>query len=343
MAAENTRTKTNDNADSKEESTMKTNIMISTASTTKLRPTSLAVENLLNKGVDIIGLADMAYKFKLQLFKKNSDEYENYSDFEKQNEGLDKDIIITVSNITTTLCDIMSQLKNGAANPLHCKIVANHYGSNVVNFETFKAKHYNDKAGYMSALSHINKCVRITSKEAHELGIYAEFNNGSNTKLYVGFDGTSSLARHNDMKKLIEDSTLNISIKSGRVSIPSNCAGLSKIIGNSSRSPERMLLGMYNVNKDTMLDSYDDYEANIMDCSANINTAEKLGIEAYNFTPNNIEWCSKSDNGKHGTFMDYIYKQFGRVYAISALDPIIKMDRRWVTLEHLDRYYRRVK
>lgn len=338
MATENTRTKTNDNADSKEESTMKTNIMISTASTTKLRPTSLAVENLLNKGVDIIGLADMAYKFKLQLFKKNSDEYENYSDFEKQNENLDKEIIITVSNITTTLYDIMSQLKNGAANPLHCKIVANHYGSNAVNFETFKTKHYNDDKGFMRALSYISSTKLIGAS-----GIYAEFNNESNTKLYVGFDGTFSLARHSDMKKLIANSKLNISIDSGRVSIPSNCAGLSKIIGNGSRYPERMVLGMYNVNKDTMLDSYDDYQANVMDCSANMNTAEKLGIEAYNFTPNNIEWCNRYDNGKHGTFMDYIYKQFGMVYAISALDPIIKMDRRWVTLEHLDRYYKRVK
>lgn len=338
MATENTKTKTNDNADSKEESTMKTNIMISTASTTKLRPTSLAVENLLNKDVDIIGLADMAYKFKLQLFKKNSDEYENYSDFEKQNEGLDKEIIITVSNITTTLYDIMSQLRNGADNPLHCKIVANHYGSNVVNFETFKAKHYNDEKWFMRTLSHISSTKLIGAS-----GIYAEFDNRSNTKLYVGFDGTSSLARHSDMKKLIADSTLYISIKSGRTRIPSNCAGLSEINVNSSINPERMLLGIHSINEDTMLDSYDNYEANVMDCSANINTAEKLGIEAYSFTPNNIEWCSKSDNGKHGDFMRYIYEQFGRVYAISALDPIIKMDKRWVTLEHLDRYYRQVK
>ena len=190
----------------------------------------------------------------------------------------------------------------------------------------------------MRALSYISSTKLIGAS-----GIYAEFNNESNTKLYVGFDGTFSLARHSDMKKLIANSKLNISIDSGRVSIPSHGAGLSKIIGNGSRYPERMVLGMYNVNKDTMLDSYDDYQANVMDCSANMNTAEKLGIEAYNFTPNNIEWCSRSDNSKHGTFMDYIYKQFGRVYAISALDPIIKMDKRWLTLEHLDRYYRRVK
>lgn len=337
MATENTRTKTNDNADSKEESTMKTNIMISTASTTKLRPTNLAVENLLNKDVDIIGLADMADKLKIQLFKKNSDKYKNYSDFEKQNEGLDKEIIITVSNITTTLYDIMSQLRNGADNPLHCKIVANHYGSNVVNFETFKVKHYNDKAGFMCALSYISSTKIIGAS-----GIYAEFNNGSNTKLYAGFDGTSSLARHSDIKKLIENSELNIRL-SGRTYIPSNCAGLGLIIGNRTISPERMILGMYSVNKDTMLDSYDDYQANVMDCSANMNTAEKLGIRAYNFTPNNIEWCSKSDNTSHGKFMRYIYKKFGRVYAISALDPIIKMDKRWVTLEYLDRYYKRVK
>ena len=80
-----------------------------------------------------------------------------------------------------------------------------------------------------------------------------------------------------------------------------------------------------------------------MDCSANIRTANRLGIEPFNFALNNIEWCSSDDNKRHRGKIDEIHEKYNRVYAISALDPLWTLDSEWITLTHLDTYYRRVK
>lgn len=86
---------------------------------------------------------------------------------------------------------------------------------------------------------------------------------------------------------------------------------------------ERMIAICYDITQNKMPDSYKDWVANVMDGSGSVLTAAKLGIPV-NYHPDNIEWCSRKENGVHGYMIMEMYKRTGCVYRYSANDRILR-------------------
>lgn len=83
--------------------------------------------------------------------------------------------------------------------------------------------------------------------------------------------------------------------------------GTSKGIHNGRIKPkvdyihiylEKLILLACDIADDKVAISYKGLEANVLDGSGNIDTAERLMIKP-NFSPYNLEWCFKSENVSH--------------------------------------------
>ena len=82
---------------------------------------------------------------------------------------------------------------------------------------------------------------------------------------------------------------------------------------------ERFVAICVDIVRGIMPDSYDGWNANVMDGSGSICTACKLGIPM-NLHPDNIEWCFPSENTKHGQLILKLKEKTGHVYSFSAFD-----------------------
>ena len=306
------------------------------------------VEIVLNNGIDIIDLAKAGLKFKIAYFQKNKNKYKNYEDYCKENADIDQKIkIIIDDNITVSLHSLLWGLSDGITNPLHTKIVANHYGIDVVDFEKFKALNHKSSNNYMRTLTHVKNIeyltdTRMASSIEDTTEVYVDFVD-TDTKLIIKTDGATYGTRSEKATLIKMVANTRQRWKGDRLHFKANCYGLANITHTGTLSIERLLAGLHNIKKNSLLKNYENYEANVMDCSANIKTATRLGIEPFNFALNNIELCNSDDNKRHRGKIDEIYKKYNRVYAISALDPLWDLDSEWITLTHLDTYYRRVK
>lgn len=86
---------------------------------------------------------------------------------------------------------------------------------------------------------------------------------------------------------------------------------------------ERLILIACDIADNKVALSYKDWEANVLDNSGNIDTAERLNIKT-DLSPSNLEWCSKSDNVRHEHTMKKLLKITGTVYRFSATDKNLK-------------------
>jgi hypothetical protein len=307
------------------------------------------VEDMLKNGYDIIDIAKTGLRFKIADYKNKKDSYKNFEDYSRANADIDKKIIITFDDGTTvSLYGLLSQLSNGTLNPLHTQIVANHYEIDVVSFEEFKSMYERSTNGYLNILAHISRLdyvgYAISERNLDDImGIYAEVDNKQKTKMYIQTDGATNTKYRKNITIAEMAAGAKYHYKKSRLHFKANCSGLFENSNVGTISIERMLAGLHNAGQNRLLKNYINYEANVMDCSANPDTAKKINIEPFNFSLNNIEWCSSDDNKKHMGKIDKINKKYNRVYAISALDPLWDLDSEWITLTHLDTYYRRIK
>lgn len=310
--------------------------------------TTKTVEDMLKKDYDIIDTAKAGLRFKIASYRNNKSNYKNFEDYCRANPDMDKKIIITLADGTTvSLYGLLSQLSNGTLNPMHTQIVANHYEIDVVDFENFKALNHKSSNNYMRTLTHVKNIeyltdTRMASSIEDTTEVYVDFVD-TDTKLIIKTDGATYGTRSEKATLIKMVANTRQRWKGDRLHFKANCYGLANITHTGTLSIERLLAGLHNIKKNSLLKNYENYEANVMDCSANIRTATRLGIEPFNFALNNIEWCNSDDNNKHRGKIDEINKKYNRVYAISALDPLWDLDSEWITLTHLDTYYRRVK
>lgn len=86
---------------------------------------------------------------------------------------------------------------------------------------------------------------------------------------------------------------------------------------------ERLILIACDIADNKVALSYKNWEANVLDSSGNIDTAERLRIKT-DLSPSNLEWCLKSDNVKHEHTMKKLIKATGTVYRFSATDQKLK-------------------
>lgn len=82
---------------------------------------------------------------------------------------------------------------------------------------------------------------------------------------------------------------------------------------------ERFVLICMDIMDDEMPIDYIGMDANVMDGSGSVFTAEKLQI-ATNFEKCNLEWCTRSQNIRHGTKLLKLAQINGGVYRFSAND-----------------------
>ena len=85
---------------------------------------------------------------------------------------------------------------------------------------------------------------------------------------------------------------------------------------------------------------------NVMDCSANYNTAEQLGIKQ-DFSLDNLEFTLNTRNSSHGKLCTALFKRIGKVYRTSANDleliqAIQLKDDKYI-INYLDEHCVRIK
>ncbi len=90
-------------------------------------------------------------------------------------------------------------------------------------------------------------------------------------------------------------------------------------INGNAISFERLIAICTDFTDNCVATDYCKLEANVMDGSGSIYTAYELEIPM-NFHPDNIEWTTPQENGRHGYMIRELYKITGHVYRFSAYD-----------------------
>lgn len=90
-------------------------------------------------------------------------------------------------------------------------------------------------------------------------------------------------------------------------------------INGNAISFERLVAICTDFTDNCVATDYCKLEANVMDGSGSIYTAYELEIPM-NFHPDNIEWSTPQENGRHGYMIRELYKITGHVYRFSAYD-----------------------
>ena len=90
-------------------------------------------------------------------------------------------------------------------------------------------------------------------------------------------------------------------------------------INGNAISFERLVAICTDFTNNCVATDYCKLEANVMDGSGSIYTAYELEIPM-NFHPDNIEWTTPQENGRHGYMIRELYKITGHVYRFSAYD-----------------------
>ena len=93
-------------------------------------------------------------------------------------------------------------------------------------------------------------------------------------------------------------------------------------INGNAISFERLVAICTDFTDNCVATDYCKLEANVMDGSGSIYTAYELGIPM-NFHPDNIEWTTPQENGRHGYMIRELYKITGHVYRFSAYDSYL--------------------
>lgn len=145
-----------------------------------------------------------------------------------------------------------------------------------------------------------------------------------NNSMYIAFESgkTLELEFNGGYKKyrvngvLSAERNLNTEIRIERGHIQLNIEGNTLLL-------ERLIAICYDIVNNEMPLSYKGWIANVMDGSGSVLTACKLGISP-NYHPDNLEWCTYTANGLHGSMIMEMYRRTGHVYRFSANDSILR-------------------
>ena len=133
--------------------------------------------------------------------------------------------------------------------------------------------------------------------------------------------------------------------KNPRPYIATNTGGMGNFFGTRTMSIEQFSRTHLDVMYNMMLPTYkfgDDYAVNVLDCSVSLKDEDERGVQC-EFVAENMEYCTSSQNSTHGKATKMIWEKYGRVYRLSAHDPILNINYNDLTLAYLDKYYVRVK
>lgn len=83
--------------------------------------------------------------------------------------------------------------------------------------------------------------------------------------------------------------------------------------------------------------SFKGLQVNVKDCSGNIITAEKLGIQ-YNMSLSNLEWCLEEDNRWAGRKALYFKKLTGKAWRFSCNDELLYQKSQTGTVDEIIDY-----
>ena len=138
-----------------------------------------------------------------------------------------------------------------------------------------------------------------------------EWKNGSSLKLY--FNGRYE--KYNCNGKLASKGGVGSKNNNGFI----ENGHLMLFINGNMISVERLVAICDDFTANCVATDYDSLVANIMDGSGSVYTAKELCIPM-NFSPDNIEWTTPQENGRHGYMIRELYKITGHVYRFSAYD-----------------------
>lgn len=141
-----------------------------------------------------------------------------------------------------------------------------------------------------------------------------EWNNGSSLKLY--FNGRYEKYKCNG--KLASKGGLGSRNNNGFI----ENGHIALFINGNMISFERLVAICDDFTANCVATDYDKLEANVMDGSGSVYTANELGIPM-NFHPDNIEWTTPQENGLHGYLIRELYRITGHVYRFSAYDSYL--------------------
>lgn len=175
-----------------------------------------------------------------------------------------------------------------------------------VCFKCFKELNRESENGIDALIASIKRVYQDTDC------MYVEFEN--NKMIVLDFNG--GYKKYRSDGKLASQRSLGtkMRLKDGHIQL--------KIEGRTIFM-ERLVAICKDIINDSMPLSYADLVANVMDGSGSVFTASKLGIPV-NYAPDNIEWCSRQENGVHGSMIMEMYKRTGCVYRYSANDRILQ-------------------
>lgn len=175
-----------------------------------------------------------------------------------------------------------------------------------VCFNCFKAINGNSENGIDALVASIDKV------EQHSDFMEITFANKKRLELY--FNGGYRKYRSNGT--LASEGSINKKIRLEKGHIQLKIEGKTILL-------ERLIAICHDITQNKMPLSYEDLVANVMDGSGSVFTACELGIPL-NFHPDNIEWCSRKENGVHGSMIRAMQKRTGHVYRFSANDMILR-------------------
>ena len=187
----------------------------------------------------------------------------------------------------------------------------------IVGFSEFK-RYHKAHPTENRALSFEEVIARIESVVFVKNGVRAAFEDG--TAIFGGFDG--SYVRYNKLgqKQSSREVNLVIGICWQNTHIQIYVYGKKILL-------ERFIAVCCDIANNALALYYNGIVANVMDGSDSLKTADYLEI-CVNFEPQNIEWCTRSENSPHGAKIKDLYKITGHVYRFSAedreLDSLIK-------------------
>lgn len=274
----------------------------------------------INKGCPVYTAAKLAY---------NMAKINNVSDYTR--------VMIDYEGLRFTLDSAITFIASGSyIVSAATKAFANEHGLSTVTVDDFRQT-------YKKSACSINKglacCEAVVTVPEYEAICSFKRHSGINDIKGIIVD-TSGLYKLENMKEF--DFKLN---NAGRPIIPLNTGKLDRLFGNRTASAEQFLRTVLDTIHGTMLPSYEfkhTYAVNVLDSSASVFTADKRGIKECRLIRENMEYCTQEENSKHGAVMKKLWNKYGRVYRLSAHDPIVNTNPDDLTLEYLDKYYERV-
>lgn len=242
-------------------------------------------------------------------------------------------VVIEYNGNKFSLDDAIRFIAQGSKNvALATKAFANNIGVKTMDFATFK-KNVKPIPSNDYGLA-CCKCLHIENTNTY-LFIYEDKDNLSYA-ITMYDNGVYRINKQKELKYKISNSSPFISV---------NAYKLGGFFSGKTMSVEQYVRMHMDVMSGTMLEHYrfnGTANVNVMDASANEITREKRGL-TLKLIHSNLEYCTPIQNTTHGRAMAMIWEKYGRVYRLSAHDPILNTNYKDLTLAYLDKYYVRVK